>query len=81
MLGRHRERRTLGSPNYILDAYSLVVLTVPITYSLVVSLLLLDLSVGVSQARSVTAYEIEKCGSRMKVVFDRHNRVSSAVRK
>lgn len=72
VLRRHRELRT-RLLKYILNAHPLVVLTAPIIYSLIVPLLLLDLSVSVYQALCFPAYGIEKVRRKDYFVFDRHH--------
>ena len=70
VLRRHRELRTRLS-RYILNAHPLVVLTSPVIYSLIVPLVILDISVSIYQAICFPAYGIEKVRRRDYFVFDR----------
>ena len=70
VLRRHRELRTRLS-EYILNARPLVVLTAPVTYSLIVPLVILDISVSIYQAVCFPAYGIEKVRRRDYFTFDR----------
>jgi hypothetical protein len=72
VLRRHRELRTRLS-KYILNAHPLTVLTAPVIYSLIVPLLLLDLSVSIYQAVCFPAYGIEKVRRKDYFIFDRHH--------
>ena len=70
VLRRHRELRTRLS-EYILNARPLVVLTAPVIYSLIVPLVILDISVSIYQAVCFPAYGIEKVRRRDYFTFDR----------
>jgi hypothetical protein len=70
VLRRHRELKTRLS-RYILSARPLVVLTAPVIYSLIVPLMILDLSVSLYQAICFPAYGIEKVRRRDYFSFDR----------
>lgn len=70
VLRRHRELKTRLS-RYVLNARPLVVLTAPLIYSLIVPLLILDISVSIYQAICFPAYGIEKVRRREHFVFDR----------
>jgi len=72
VLRRHRELRTRLS-KYILNAHPLTALTAPVIYSLIVPLLLLDLSVSIYQAVCFPAYGIEKVRRKDYFIFDRHH--------
>ena len=68
---RHRELKTFVL-TYILKARPLVILTAPFIYSLLVPIILLDVSVMVYQAICFRAYGIERARRRDYFVFDRH---------
>lgn len=70
VLRLHREIR-VGLARYIREANPLVVLTAPIIYSMIVPILLLDISVMVYQAICFPAYGIPKVSRRDYLVFDR----------
>jgi hypothetical protein len=70
VLRRHRELKTRLS-RYILNARPLVVLTAPAIYSLIIPLVILDLTVSTYQAVCFPAYGIEKVRRRDYFVFDR----------
>lgn len=72
LLRRHRELKTRLSA-YILQAPPLVVLTAPVTYAMIVPLVLLDLFVTVYQAVCFPVYKIPKVRRRDYLVFDRHH--------
>jgi len=72
ILRRHRELRTRLSA-YILAARPLVVITAPVIYSVIVPLVLLDLSITVYQAVCFPVYGIPKVRRRDYLVFDRHH--------
>jgi hypothetical protein len=72
VLRRHRELRT-SLLHYIANARPLVVLTAPVIYSLIIPLVLLDLSVMLYQAVCFPAYRISKVPRRDYLVFDRHH--------
>jgi hypothetical protein len=72
VLRRHRELRT-SLLRYIANARPLVVLTAPVIYSLIIPLVLLDLSVMLYQAVCFPAYGIGRVRRRDYLVFDRHH--------
>jgi hypothetical protein len=72
ILRRHRELRT-SLLRYIANARPLVVLTAPVIYSLIIPLVLLDLSVMLYQAVCFPAYGIGRVRRRDYLVFDRHH--------
>jgi hypothetical protein len=72
ILRRHRELQT-RLWRYILNANSLVILTAPVIYALIVPLVLLDLFVTVYHAICFPVYGIPKVRRRDYFVFDRHH--------
>lgn len=68
---RHKELRT-HVLRYIAGARPLVILSVPVIYSLIVPFALLDLFVTVYQAICFPIYGIEKVERSKYLVFDRH---------
>jgi hypothetical protein len=70
VLRRHRELKTRLS-HYILNARPRVVLTAPVIYSLILPLVILDLSVSLYQAICFPAYGVEKVRRRDYFTFDR----------
>lgn len=70
VLRRHRELKTRLS-RYILNAHPLVVLTAPVIYSLIVPLVILDISVSLYQVVCFPAYGIEKVRRKDYFIFDR----------
>ncbi len=72
VLRRHRELRTRLT-KYVLNARPMVALTAPVIYSLIIPLLLLDLTVSLYQAICFPAYGIEKARRRDYLIFDRHH--------
>lgn len=70
VLRRHRELKTRLS-QYIFSAHPLVMLTAPVIYSLIVPLVILDISVSLYQAICFPAYGIEKVRRRDYFAFDR----------
>jgi hypothetical protein len=72
VLRLHREIK-VGLARYIREAHPLVVLTAPVIYSMIVPIILLDISVMVYQAACFPAYGIPKVRRRDYLVFDRHH--------
>jgi len=72
VLRLHREIK-VGLARYIREANPLVVLTAPVIYSMIVPILLLDISVMIYQAVCFPAYGIPKVRRRDYLVFDRHH--------
>ncbi|MEZ5820851.1 MAG: hypothetical protein AB7I42_24580 [Bradyrhizobium sp.] len=72
VLRLHREIK-VGLTRYIREANPLVVLTAPIIYSMIVPILLLDISVMIYQAICFPAYGIPKVSRRDYLVFDRNH--------
>jgi len=72
MRRRHRELKAALLP-YVLGARLRVLATVPVIYSLVVPIALLDLCVSLYQAVCFPAYGIAKVRRRDHVVIDRHH--------
>lgn len=72
VLRLHREIK-VGLARYIREANPLVVLTAPVIYSMIVPIVLLDISVMVYQAICFPAYGIPKVSRRDYLVFDRHH--------
>jgi hypothetical protein len=70
ILRRHKELRT-RLLRYIMNARPLVVLTAPVIYSMIIPLLLLDVSVAIYQAICFPAYGIPKVRRGDYLVFDR----------
>ena len=70
ILRRHRELRT-NLYQYIMNARPLVALTAPVIYSLIIPLLLLDVSVAIYQAVCFPAFGIPKVRRGDYLVFDR----------
>jgi hypothetical protein len=58
---------------YIRNANPMVVITAPVIYSLIVPIMLLDLSVMIYQAICFPVYKIPKVRRRDYLVFDRHH--------
>jgi hypothetical protein len=72
ILRRHKELRT-KTLRYIRDASPLVALTAPVIYSLIIPLVLLDLSVMIYQALCFPVYGLTKVRRTDYLIFDRHN--------
>lgn len=72
LLRRHRELKTRLSA-YMLNARPLVILIAPVTYALIVPLILLDFFVTVYQAVCFPVYRITKVRRRDYLVFDRRH--------
>lgn len=72
VLRLHREIK-VGLARYIREANPLVVLTAPIIYSMIVPILLLDISVMIYQAICFPAYGIPKVSRCDYLVFDRNH--------
>ncbi len=72
VLRLHRQIK-VGLARYAREANPLVVLTAPVIYSMIVPLVLLDISVMVYQAICFPAYGIPKVSRRDYLVFDRHH--------
>jgi len=72
VLRRHRALKTRLS-RYIRNARPTAVLTAPLIYSLIIPLLLLDLSATIYQAVCFPAYGIEKARRKDYFIFDRHH--------
>ena len=72
VLRLHREIK-VGLARYIREAKPLVVLTAPVIYSMIVPIVLLDISVMAYQAICFPAYGIPKVSRRDYLVFDRHH--------
>jgi hypothetical protein len=68
---QHEIRTRLS--RYLRDANPLVVLTAPVIYSLIIPVVLLDLSVMIYQAICFPVYKIPKVRRRDYLVFDRHH--------
>jgi hypothetical protein len=68
----HRELKTRVS-RYLIDANPLMMLTAPVIYSLIVPIVLLDLSVMAYQAICFPVYKIPRVRRRDYLVFDRHH--------
>ncbi|BAL79843.1 hypothetical protein [Bradyrhizobium cosmicum] len=60
-------------PRYLLHAHPLSVLTAPVIYSMLVPIVVLDLSVQLYQAICFPVYGIPKVRRRDYLVFDRHH--------
>ncbi|MBI5321347.1 hypothetical protein [Bradyrhizobium sp.] len=63
----------VGLARYVREANPLVVLTAPVIYSMIVPIVLLDISVMAYQAICFPAYGIPKVSRRDYLVFDRHH--------
>ena len=72
VLRLHREIK-VGLARYVREANPLVVLTAPVIYSMIVPIVLLDISVMAYQAICFPAYGIPKVSRRDYLVFDRHH--------
>src|SRR5512147_608553 len=72
VLRLHREIK-IGLARYVREANPLVVLTAPVIYSMIVPIVLLDISVMAYQAICFPAYGIPKVSRRAYLVFDRHH--------
>ena len=62
-----------GLLQYIRNANPMVVITAPVIYSLIVPIVVLDLSVMLYQAICFPVYKIPKVRRRDYLVFDRHH--------
>lgn len=72
VLRMHRAIKTQLA-RYIIDANPLVILTAPVIYSMIVPIVLLDLTVMAYQAICFPVYGIPKVRRRDYLVFDRHH--------
>jgi hypothetical protein len=68
----HREIKTRAT-RYLVDANPLMILSVPVIYSLIIPIALVDLWVMAYQAVCFPIYKIPKVRRRDYLVFDRHH--------